>query len=73
LIQHLKGKWIDTLGNLRIAEADIIETYDTYLLDSSLSSVASALAHFYAVMLGEEMKDPTGILMRWDFLKLLDK
>lgn len=56
---------------MRIGDADIIETSAIYPPDSSLSSVASALTHFYAVMMGEDVKDPIGIVTRWDYLKLL--
>jgi len=70
-VSDFKGNWIDTLRNMRIDGADIIETSATYRPDSPLSSVASALTHFYAVMLGEDMKAPTGIVTRWDFLRLL--
>jgi len=70
-IQKFTGNWIDTLRNMRIGEAEIIETSAIYRPDSSTSSVASALTHFYAVMLGEDMKAPSRIVTRWDFLKLL--
>jgi predicted transcriptional regulator len=70
-VSDFKGSWIDTLRNMRIGDAEIIETSARYDPDSPLSSVASALTHFYAVMLGEDMKAPTGIVTRWDFLKLL--
>jgi len=69
--QNFKGNWIDHLRNMTISEADTVETSAIYRPDSSLSSVASALTHFYAVMLGEDLKAPTGIVTRWDYLELL--
>jgi hypothetical protein len=57
---------------MRIGDAEIIETSAVYRPGSSMSSVAR-LTHFYAVMLGEDMKPPMGIVTRWDFLKLLDE
>jgi len=70
-IQNFTGNWIDTLRNMRIGDADIIETSAIYRPDSSLSSVASTLTHVYAVRLGEEIKAPPRIVTRWDFPKLL--
>jgi predicted transcriptional regulator len=72
-VNDFKGEWVDWLRNMTIKEAELIETSVTYLPSDSLSSVASALTHFYAVMLGEENKAPLRIVTRWDFLKLLDK
>jgi predicted transcriptional regulator len=72
-VSEFKGDWVDWLRNMPIKDAEIIETSVTYLPSDFLSSVASALTHFYAVMLGEEMKAPIGIVTRWDFLRLLDK
>jgi predicted transcriptional regulator len=71
-VSDFVGKWVDWLRNMTIKEAEIIETSAKYSPSESLSLVASALTHFYAVMLGEEMKAPIGIVTRWDFLKLLD-
>jgi predicted transcriptional regulator len=72
-VGDFEGKWVDWLPNMTIKEAEIIEASVTYLPSDSLSSVANALTHFYAIMLGEEMKAPMGIVTRWDFLRLLDK
>jgi predicted transcriptional regulator len=64
--------WIDMLRNMTVHEAAIIETSAVYDPDASISSVASALAHFYAVMVGENNKTPDRIVTRWDYLKLLE-
>lgn len=70
-IRDFKGNWMEALRNMRIDEAKIVEASVTYEPDSTISSIAGALTHFYALMLGENNKQPTGIVTRWDFLKLL--
>lgn len=70
-LKDFTGTWMETLRNMTVREAEVIETSSVYPFDSPLSSVASALGHFYAVMLGEDMKGPTSIVTRWDYLKLL--
>ena len=70
-LKDFTGTWMETLRNMTVREAEVIETSSVYPFDSPLSSVASALGHFYAVMLGEDMKAPTSVVTRWDYLKLL--
>lgn len=64
------GKWIDTLQKMTLKQAETIESSAIYPLDASISSVANALRHFYAVMLSEN-DSPKTIVTRWDYLKLL--
>jgi predicted transcriptional regulator len=71
-LKKFKGTWIDKLRNMTVRDASVIETSAIYEPDASISSVASALAHFYAVMIGENNKTPDRIVTRWDYLKLLE-
>jgi predicted transcriptional regulator len=70
-LKKFKGTWIDKLRNMTVRDAAIIETSAVYDPDASISSVAGALAHFYAIMIGENNKTPNRIVTRWDYLKLL--
>jgi predicted transcriptional regulator len=70
-LKNFKGTWIDKLRNMPVRDAAVIETSAIYEPEASISSVASALAHFYAVMIGENNKTPDRIVTRWDYLKLL--
>ena len=64
------GSWIDALRKMMLKQAETIESSAIYPLDASISSVANALIHFYAVMLSEN-DSPKTIVTRWDYLKLL--
>lgn len=64
------GRWIDTLQEMPLKQAEMIESSAVYPLDASISSVANALRHFYAVMLSET-DSPKTIITRWDYLRLL--
>jgi predicted transcriptional regulator len=64
------GKWRECLRKMPLKQAGIIETSAVYPVDASISSVANALKHFYAVMLSENDL-PKTIVTRWDYLKLL--
>ena len=59
-----RGKWTDKLRSMTVKEADIIETSAVYPVEASISSVANALRHFYAVMLSENDR-PSTIVTRF--------
>jgi len=64
------GSWVNALRKMTLKQAETIESSAIYPLDASISSVANALIHFYAVMLSEN-DSPKTIVTRWDYLKLL--
>lgn len=68
--RRFTGSWIATIRKMPANQADIIETSATYSVNATMSSVADALRHFYAVMLTEN-ELPKTIVTRWDYLKLL--
>lgn len=71
-VKEFKGKWIEVLRKMSVKQAKIIETSATYPMNASISSVATALEHFYAVMLSDnDNGTPKTIVTRWDYLKLL--